>query len=69
LDGVVLATAWDKKASGKTKSEKAFNAWKDLATSLKKVSVDAVAFDRNGYLYHGRVKSFADGLRDGWIKL
>jgi large subunit ribosomal protein L18 len=29
----------------------------------------AVAFDRNGYLYHGRVKAFADGLRKGGIQL
>jgi len=65
LDGKVLATAWDRKAAGKTKTEKAFNAGKDLAGLLKKSGVEAVAFDRNGYLYHGRVKSFADGLREG----
>jgi len=69
LDGSVLASAWDKKAAGKTKSEKAFAAWKDLAASLKKASIDAIAFDRNGHLYHGRVKAFADGLREWWMKL
>lgn len=68
-DGSVLASAWDRKASGKTKSEKAFAAGKDLAVSLKKADIDTVVFDRNGHLYHGRVKSFADGLREWWITL
>lgn len=67
LDGSILATAWDKKATWKTKSEKSFNAGKDLAGLLKNAWVDAIAFDRNGHLYHGRIKAFADGLRDGGI--
>ncbi len=31
--------------------------------------ISAVSFDRNGYLYHGRVKSIADGAREGGLKL
>jgi large subunit ribosomal protein L18 len=69
LDGKTVATARDKKASGKTKTERAFNAGKDLATSLQGLNISAVAFDRNGYLYHGRIKAFADGLREGGISL
>lgn len=69
LDGKTIATARDKKASGKTKTERAFNAGKDLASSLQSLKIAAVAFDRNGYLYHGRIKAFADGLREGGISL
>ncbi len=38
-------------------------AGKAIATDYKEV-----VFDRNGYLYHGRVKAFADGAREGGLK-
>lgn len=69
LDGNVVATIWDKKSEWKTKTERSFNAGKDLAKTIKKLKITWVAFDRNGYLYHGRVKALADGLRDWWIVL
>ena len=69
LDGTVVAHVWDKKVDGATKTEKSFNAGKELAISIKKLKISGVAFDRNGYLYHGRVKAFADGLREGGIQL
>ena len=34
----------------------------------KKAGVEAVVFDRGGYLYHGRVKALADGAREGGLK-
>ena len=34
---------------------------------LKKLSIDKVAFDRSGYIYHGRVKAFAEALRSAGI--
>ena len=40
-----------------------------LAQSLKKINVEKVIFDRNGYLYHGVVASFADSLRENGISL
>lgn len=40
-----------------------------LATRAKEKKVDTVIFDRNGYLFHGRVKAFADALRENGIKL
>ncbi len=53
----------------KTKSEAAFEAGKLLAKAAKEHKVTKLVFDRNGYRYHGRIKSFADGLREGGIDL
>ncbi len=41
---------------------------KTLAGRAKEAGVETVAFDRNGYLYHGRVKALADGAREGGLK-
>ena len=38
-----------------------------LAERAKAAGVDAVVFDRGGYRYHGRVKAFAEGLREGGL--
>ena len=40
-----------------------------LAERAKKAGITAVIFDRGSYLYHGRVKSLAEGLREGGIKV
>ncbi len=41
---------------------------KAVAQRLKEKNVDAVVFDRNGYLYHGRISAVADGAREGGLK-
>lgn len=41
---------------------------KKLAEAAKSSGVENVVFDRNGYLYHGNVKAFADGAREGGLK-
>ena len=51
-----------------TKTEKAAQVGKILAERAKEASIDQVVFDRNGYLYHGRVKSLADGARESGLK-
>ena len=68
-DGKVVATCTDKGVAGATKTERAENAGVAFADVLKSKKITAVAFDRNGYLYHGRVKAFADGLRKWGIQL
>lgn len=38
-----------------------------LAKICKEKSIDRLVFDRNGFLFHGRVKALADGIREGGI--
>ena len=42
---------------------------KRLAEKAKDKGIDNVVFDRNGYLYHGRVKNLADAARESGLKL
>jgi large subunit ribosomal protein L18 len=58
----------DKKDKGKTKVERANNAGKLFAEEALKKGVNSCVFDRNGYIYLGRVKAFADGAREGGLK-
>lgn len=51
-----------------TKIEKAELVGKSLAEKAKEAGIEFVAFDRNGYLYHGRVKALADAARNGGLK-
>lgn len=67
-NGKVLAIVTDKKAKGKTKSERAFAAGEQLAKDIKSQKISKIIFDRNWYLYHGRVKAFADWVRNWGIK-
>src|SRR5688572_20991577 len=50
-----------------TKSEKSKMVGEAIARKAKDLGIEAVVFDRGGYLYHGRVKSVADGARDGGL--
>ena len=69
--GVTLAAASsrdeDVDAKG-TKSEVATNVGKAIAEKALKLGVETVAFDRGGNLYHGRVKSLAEGAREAGLK-
>lgn len=72
VTGVTLAAASSREkeiagAAG-TKSDKARLVGKTLAEKALKAGVEACAFDRGGYLYHGRVKSLAEGAREGGLK-
>jgi len=50
------------------KSEKAKLVGKMIAEKAVASGITSVVFDRNGFLYHGRVKSLADGAREGGLK-
>ena len=41
---------------------------KEIARVAKEKDITTVVFDRNGYLYHGRVKAVADGAREGGLQ-
>ncbi|MCB9263046.1 MAG: 50S ribosomal protein L18 [Flavobacteriales bacterium] len=50
------------------KVEQAYAIGKKLGEQAVSNGIEVVIFDRNGYLYHGRVKNFADGAREGGLK-
>ena len=74
LAGTTLAAAssLDKEvaeaAAGKKKCEVAALVGKLAAQRAVEKGISTVAFDRNGYLYHGRVKVLADAAREGGLK-
>ncbi|MEA2305237.1 MAG: large subunit ribosomal protein [Solirubrobacteraceae bacterium] len=47
--------------------DQAAQAGKLLAERAKAAGIDAAVFDRGGYQYHGRVKAFAEGVREGGL--
>jgi len=40
-----------------------------MADKIKKQKIKRIVFDRNGYLYHGRVKAFAEAVREKGIQI
>ena len=51
-----------------TKKEEAAKVGELVAQKAKDAGITTVVFDRNGYLYHGRVKELADAARKGGLK-
>ena len=49
--------------------EQAGKAGELLAERAKAAGVDSALFDRGGYRYHGKVKAFAEGVREGGLKV
>jgi len=72
ISGKTLAYAGsiEKEFAGKKipKIEQAKLIGKAIAERAVKAGITNVRFDRNGYLYHGRVKSLAEGAREGGLK-
>ena len=66
---LVAASSRDKdlKATG-TKTEKAKQVGQAIAKKALAAGIESISFDRGGYLYHGRVKSLAEGAREGGLK-
>ena len=72
VNGVTLAHASSRDdvkslVEGKGKVGLSTAVGKLLAQRAKEKGISAVAFDRGGYLYHGRVKALADGARAGGL--
>ena len=72
INGQTLASASsrdkDIQAQKVTKVEKSKLVGEAIARKAKDLGIETVTFDRGGYLYHGRVKSVADGAREGGLK-
>jgi large subunit ribosomal protein L18 len=69
--GKTLASAGSLKmddAQKVAKLEQASIVGKAIAEKAVKAGISTVVFDRNGYLYHGRIKSLADSAREGGLK-
>ena len=67
LAGHTLAAASSQGMTG-TPIERAKATGIAIAETAKSAGVSKVVFDRGGYLYHGRVKSLADGAREGGLQ-
>jgi large subunit ribosomal protein L18 len=73
VNGVTLAQASDidkdlKSSVSGNKTEKAKAIGKALAERANQKNIDSVVFDRNGLLYHGRIKEMADAAREAGLK-
>jgi large subunit ribosomal protein L18 len=51
-----------------TGQERAFKVGQKIAEKAKTAKLENVVFDRNGFIYHGRVKALAEGARQAGLK-
>ncbi|MCF2873273.1 MULTISPECIES: 50S ribosomal protein L18 [unclassified Tenacibaculum] len=65
---LVSASSRDKGIASGSKAEAATAVGKAIAEKAVKAGVETVSFDRNGFLYHGRVKVLADAAREAGLK-
>jgi len=66
---LVFASSREKEVNAKgTKTEVAAAVGKRIAEKAKAAGYEKVVFDRNGFVYHGRIKALADGAREGGLQ-
>ncbi|MBQ8773427.1 MAG: 50S ribosomal protein L18 [Muribaculaceae bacterium] len=68
LAGKTLVAASSKGLENGSKKDIAAQVGKAVAEKALAAGITQVVFDRNGYLFHGRVKSLADAAREGGLK-
>ncbi len=68
LKGTTLAAASSLGLEKMQKKEQAAKVGELIAQKAQEAGITTVVFDRNGYLYHGRVKELADAARKGGLK-
>ncbi len=66
--GTTLASASSLGMEAMPKTEQAAKVGEIIAKKALESGITAVVFDRNGYLYHGRVKQVAEAARNGGLK-
>lgn len=59
----------DKDIKGATKTERAKLLWVEIAKKATEKWIKKVVFDRNGYIYHGRVAALCEGARESWLSI
>ena len=57
------------KDSKNCNKEKAKNTGIKVGEKIKELKLDSIVFNRNGYLYHGKIESLADGIRSVGVKI
>ncbi|MDR2122197.1 MAG: 50S ribosomal protein L18 [Flavobacteriaceae bacterium] len=67
---LAFASSREKEVAGEkgTKTEISILVGKKLAEKAKTAGIETVVFDRNGFVYHGRIKALAEGAREGGLK-
>ena len=65
---LVAASSRSKEVAKGSKIEMAVAVGKLLAEKAQKSGIETCSFDRNGYLYHGRIKALAEGAREAGLK-
>lgn len=68
LAGKTLCAASSRGIAEGDKSAIAAMVGEEIARKAQEAGITTVVFDRNGYLFHGRVKSLADAARKGGLK-
>ena len=68
LNGRTLAAASSLSMEKMPKKEQAAKVGELISQKAQEAGITTVVFDRNGYLYHGRVKEVADAARKGGLK-
>ena len=68
MNGTTLVSASSLGMETCPKKEQAAKVGELIAKKALEVGITTVVFDRNGYLYHGRVKEVADAARNGGLK-
>ena len=68
VNGVTIANASSLKNKNGSKKEQAAQVGKELAEKAKSNNVEAVVFDRGGFVYHGRVKALAEAAREAGLQ-
>lgn len=68
LAGATLCAASSKGIEAANKTEQSARVGEEIAKKAQEKGITEVVFDRNGYLFHGRVKSLADAARKGGLK-
>ena len=68
LKGTTLASASSLGMEAMPKLQQAAKVGELIAKKAQEAGITTVVFDRNGYLYHGRVKAVADAARNGGLK-